>query len=101
MPWYQCFIRCENFPGERWGKDEPFGFYTHRIVEAENTYEAQRKAIEAMNEDDSFWLKGSRRMPLEAEIFFEAVDELVRKPKDTKFRGATWFKMSEADFDND
>ena len=81
--------------------DDPYGFYTHRVVKAGSQQEAEQKALEAMNKDDSFLLEGAECMPPEAEIYFEEIEELDRKPKNTKILGATWYKMSEADFDSD
>ncbi len=99
MPWFYCFIRGDNFPGERWGSDQPYGFYTHRYVEADTAADAEQKALTALREDSSFELPEGMHPPKEAIVYFEEISELENKPTKTATSGATWFKMDDADFE--
>ena len=97
MAWYYCFIRGDNFPGEIFGEAEPYDFYTHRYVKADNAEKAERIALAELRKDDSFKLPDNLTPSVHPKVYFEEVSELEKEPEKTTMRGATWFKMSDAD----
>jgi hypothetical protein len=79
MPWYQCSIRGENFPGAILGKKERIGFYTTRGVEAESAQEAEMKALADLKADKKLRLPKTQQSS-KAKVFFEEIAELNRRP---------------------
>ena len=91
MPWYQCLIRGENFPGAILGKKAPIGFYTTRVVEADSTQDAEMKALANLKEDKKLQVPKIKRSK-EAKVFFEEITELNRRPV-KKPVGFTFFEQ--------
>jgi hypothetical protein len=76
MPWFQCFIRGENFPGQLIGESDPIGFYVTRFVETGDAESAESMALQALRSEPKLTpLLGHTPKP-EARVFFEEIEEL-------------------------
>jgi hypothetical protein len=83
MPWYQCFIRGEKFPGFVLRQRKPVGFYTTRFVEAPDVEAAEAKALAQLKRDKTLAVPRFRRNRM-ARVHFEEMRELSRRPVKVK-----------------
>jgi len=83
MPWYQCFIRGEKFPGFVLRQRKPVGFYTTRFVEAPDVEAAEAKALAQLKRDKTLAVPRFRRNRM-ARVHFEEMRELPRRPVNVK-----------------
>ena len=90
MPFYRCFIRGENFPGECIGSTGLYGFYTTRWVQAVSPAKAELEAVAALREDPSFALPEGVPASGKARVFVEEIVQIRKLPR-MRGRGATWF----------
>lgn len=95
MPFYRCFIRGENFPGECIGSTGLYGFYTSRWVEAVSPAKAEIEALAALRKDPSFALPEGFTKPVSSCVFVEEIVQ-IRKLPPMRGGGATWFADDEA-----
>jgi hypothetical protein len=100
LPFYRCFIRGENFPGECIGKTGPHGFYTTRWLEAVDENAAELCAVEMLRREECFAFPPDIPKPTETRVFVEEILQIKRLPR---FRGggATWFSEVEGDDDDE
>jgi hypothetical protein len=90
VPFYRCFIRGEDFPGECIGSSGLYGFYTTRWVQAVSTAKAELEALAALRKDPSFALPEGFTKPVSSRVFVEEIVQIRRLPR-MRGRGATWF----------
>ena len=90
MPWFQCLIRGEKFPGILLGETGTVGFYTTRRVEAADPDEAELVGVAALKRDPSFALPEGTARPTEPRVYVEEIVELAAAPE-SEGKGATWF----------
>ena len=79
MPWYQCFIRGEKFPGFVLRQKKSVGFYTTRFVEARDAEAAETKALAQLKKDKALAVPRFRRNRM-ARVHFEEIREMSRRP---------------------
>jgi hypothetical protein len=90
VPFYRCFIRGEDFPGECIGSTGLYGFYTTRWVQAVSTAKAELEAVAALRKDPNFALPEGFTKPVSARVFVEEIVQIRKLPR-MRGRGATWF----------
>jgi len=83
MPWFQCFIRGEKFPGFILRQKKPVGFYTTRYVDAPDVEAAEAKALAQLKKDKTLAVPRFRRNRM-ARVHFEEMRELARRPMKMK-----------------
>lgn len=96
MPFYRCFIRGENFPGECIGSTGIVGFYTTRWVQAVSPAKAELEAVAALRKDPSFALPEGFDKPVSSRVFVEKIVQIRKLPR-MRGRGATWFSEGKDD----
>ena len=93
MPWFKCFVRGEDFPGQL--ADEPglVGFYTTRFVEAASAGEAESMALAALRADAKLAAPAGYQPTKNARIIFEEITELPAADVPLPQPGFAWFTM--------
>lgn len=93
MPWFKCFIRGENFPGQLIGAEGLFGFYTTRFIEANDAEAAETDALQRLQADSK------RAPPLgysptgRAKVYFEEIEEIAAEQVPPVQTGFAWHPM--------
>lgn len=97
MPWFRCFLRGENFPGELIGEPGMIGFFTNRFVEASDEDEAETLALKQ--------LRGEHRLDPPpgyislgiARVYFEETVEVDPDEVPAQKQGLAFYPMQDDD----
>jgi hypothetical protein len=91
VPFFQCLLRGENFPGALLGLAHNVGFFTTRWVEADSEDEAELACLDSLRRDPIFELPAGHPRPPEAKVYVEEITE-VPELQQNGGSGATWFE---------
>jgi hypothetical protein len=95
MAWFRCFIRGENFPGQRIGETDLIGFYTNRFIEAEDADAAETGVLQQLKTDATLAPPKGYRPRGQARVYFEQIEEVAAAEVPDGPQGFTWFKMED------
>jgi hypothetical protein len=96
MPWFRCFIRGENFPGQLIGESDPIGFYVSRFAEAENAEAAEMAALCALKAESSLVPPPGYASKGKAMVFFQEIEELPAAEVPAVRPGFVFYPMDES-----
>ena len=84
----------ENFPGQLNRQRGLKGFYTVRVVEAENEVDAELAAMDLLRKDPALQVKSKKLQEQEppAKVYFVRIDQL-RDGEEQPGTGLIWFTM--------
>lgn len=95
MPWFRCFVRGENFPGELIGEKGLVGFYLTRFVEAADAPDAEAVALNELKADPRLAPPPGYTPTGQARVFFEEIEEVSPERVPSAPPGITWHPMDE------
>jgi len=93
MPWFRCFIRGENFPGELAGETGLIGFYTTRFVEAASAQQAESLVLEQLRAEPKLAPPAGYKPTGITRVFFEKIAEVAADQVPARQQGFVWYPM--------
>jgi hypothetical protein len=93
MPYFRCFVRGEDYPGQIIGLSDRVGFFVTRFVEAVDKLRAEQLVVEELEKNLKILLERMETGLGSARLYVEEVSE-ASSEEASNATGFTWYPMT-------